>query len=58
VADREHATGTCYFLVIANRGLDHWGRYRDRYRRSGLGPWRFEHRLVRRDGGVDDPPPS
>jgi len=54
ITDAERAVGTAYFLVIDNNGLNHWGRYRDRYRRRGDGPWRFEHRLVRRDDGVDD----
>jgi len=43
------ATGTCYFLVVTERGPDHWGRYRDRYVRTG-GRWRFQHRTVRTDG--------
>ncbi len=43
------ATGTCYFFVVTERGPDHWGRYRDRYVRSG-GRWRFQHRTVRTDG--------
>jgi hypothetical protein len=56
VIDAERATGTAYFLVIDGNGLNHWGRYRDRYHRQGDGPWRFAHRLVRRDDGVDDLP--
>jgi ketosteroid isomerase-like protein len=43
------ATGSCYFLVVTERGPDHWGRYRDRYVRTG-GRWRFQHRRVRTDG--------
>lgn len=43
------ATGTCYFFVVTERGPDHWGRYRDRYVRTG-GRWRFQQRTVRTDG--------
>ena len=34
VADREHATGHAYFTVMTDRGIDHWGRYQDAYRRG------------------------
>jgi hypothetical protein len=60
----DRATGTAYFMVLDPGGLNHWGRYRDRYRRDPGGRWRFEHRLARRDGGaepagapVGEPPP-
>lgn len=43
------ATGTAYFQVTTERGLDHWGRYRDRYVRTPEG-WRFAARHVRVDG--------
>ena len=43
------AGGTCYFFVVTERGPDHWGRYRDRYVRTG-GRWRFQRRTVRTDG--------
>lgn len=43
------ATGSCYFFVVTERGPDHWGRYRDRYVRTG-GRWRFQQRTVRTDG--------
>ena len=42
------ATGAAYFLVLTARGLDHWGRYRDRYIARD-GHWRFAERRVRLD---------
>jgi hypothetical protein len=50
--DDDHATGRCYFAVLMEGGLDHWGRYLDRYRRIG-GAWRFEHRRVLVDGSSE-----
>lgn len=51
-ADR--ARGRAVFLVLAGRGLDHWGRYRDEYVREGgeAGRWRFARRRVVVDGAV------
>ncbi|HLK11391.1 MAG TPA: nuclear transport factor 2 family protein [Candidatus Binatia bacterium] len=43
------ATGACSFLVLTERGLDHWGRYRDAYVRD-RDRWLFRHRRVRVDG--------
>jgi hypothetical protein len=43
------ATGAAYFLVLGPAGLDHWGRYRDRYVRLD-GRWSFTERRVRVDG--------
>ena len=49
VSSPEDATGAAYFLVVTDRGVDHWGRYRDRYvRRDGY--WLFAERRVRVDG--------
>jgi hypothetical protein len=53
MTSRRQATGTAYFQVLDDDGLDHWGRYRDRYRRDPSGRWHFEHRLVRIDGRTD-----
>lgn len=38
-----------YFLVITAIGVDHWGRYRDRFERTG-DRWLFAERVVRVDG--------
>ena len=43
------ATGACYFLAVTEHGVDHWGRYRDRYTADG-DRWFFAHRFVRTDG--------
>ena len=45
------ATGACYFLVVTDGGVDHWGRYRDEYTRQGDG-WFFARRTVTTDGFV------
>jgi uncharacterized protein (TIGR02246 family) len=46
------AEGRCYFFVVMAHGLDHWGRYRDRYAVVD-GRWCFEHRRVVVDGSFD-----
>lgn len=46
------ARGYMYFHVIMPHGLDHWGRYFDRYEARD-GEWRFLRRRVRREGGID-----
>jgi hypothetical protein len=47
--DESTATGRCYYQVLTHVGLDHWGRYIDRYRRVE-GRWLFAHRRVTVDG--------
>ena len=47
----DRARTRCYFLAVTDRGVDHWGRYRDRLVRAGEG-WRFAHRQVRTDGAA------
>lgn len=47
------AVGDGYWLLLNNRGLDRWGRCRDRYRKGEDGKWRFTRRLVRGDPAVD-----
>ncbi len=49
VVSPEEATAASAFLVLAETGLDHWGRYRDRLVPAD-GGWRFAHRFVRTDG--------
>jgi hypothetical protein len=43
--------GRCYYAVLSNVGLDHWGRYVDRYvfERER---WLFAERKVSIDGAV------
>jgi len=48
---RSRAVGRCYYQVLTESGLDHWGRYEDAYR-SGDGVWRFASRSVSVDGRV------
>ncbi len=43
------ARSRCYYQVLMAHGLDHWGRYIDRYVRID-GRWRFSHRRVTVDG--------
>jgi len=43
------ARGACYFLAVTEHGVDHWGRYRDRYVPEG-DHWLFAHRYARTDG--------
>ena len=45
------ARGRSYFQVLTERGLDHWGRYRDEYVLQD-GRWRFARRRVVVDGRV------
>jgi hypothetical protein len=53
LVDADHATGRLYFAVILGHGLDHWGRYLDRYVRVGEA-WKFADRRVHVDGQRDD----
>jgi len=45
------AEGRCYFLVLTEQGVDHWGRYADVYREEG-DRWCFAQRRVTVDGQV------
>lgn len=49
LVDETHATGRCYYQVLLPKGLDHWGRYVDRYEQRD-GRWLFVHRTVTVDG--------
>ena len=51
VLEPHAARGRCYYQVLTDAGLDHWGRYVDRYRRTDAG-WRFQERRVSIDGTV------
>ena len=51
VESETQARGRCYYAVFTDRGLDHWGRYVDRYVRGPEG-WRFARRRVTVDGRV------
>jgi SnoaL-like domain len=54
--DPNHARGYAYFAVIMAHGLDHWGRYFDRYE-ARAGVWKFAHRRAVGEGRRDDPAP-
>jgi uncharacterized protein (TIGR02246 family) len=45
------ARGRCYYAVLTERGLDHWGRYLDEYRKLD-GRWLFWRRKVTLDAAV------
>lgn len=49
----KEATAASYFLVLSGVGVDHWGRYRDRFAVGPDGVWRFVERVVRVDGHVE-----
>ena len=51
VTSKDTASSRCYFQVLTDRGLDHWGRYLDRYVCTD-GRWRFVERTVAVDGRV------
>jgi hypothetical protein len=52
LVDEGEAHGRCYFAVLTEDGLDHWGRYRDRYRCID-GRWLFQERTVTLDGAIE-----
>jgi hypothetical protein len=45
------ARGRCYYAVLMDHGLDHWGSYLDDYTTVD-GQWRFRRRRVTTDGEV------
>ncbi|GAA4663393.1 nuclear transport factor 2 family protein [Gordonia humi] len=49
---QDRIASSAYFQVLTQRGLDHWGRYRDVVVRDG-DRWVFAHRLVAVDAAVD-----
>jgi ketosteroid isomerase-like protein len=60
VLSEREARGRCYYAVLTDAGLDHWGRYVDEYRREG-DRWLFARRKVTLDaavpGGWGEPAP-
>ena len=52
VEDRTHASGRSYFAVLMAHGLDHWGRYLDRYEERD-GRWLFTLRRALPDGRTE-----
>lgn len=52
IEDRTHASGRAYFFVLMAHGLDHWGRYLDRYEERD-GRWLFTSRRALSDGRVE-----
>lgn len=48
--DGSHASARAYFVVFTAIGVDHWGRYRDRFVLNSDQRWRFAERIVRVDG--------
>lgn len=49
----DSASASSYFLVFTEAGLDHWGRYLDRFAHSGE-RWEIARRVVRVDGSTPD----
>jgi hypothetical protein len=49
LVDESQAASRCYYFVITDVGLDHWGRYIDQFRIVD-GDWKFAHRRVTIDG--------
>jgi 3-phenylpropionate/cinnamic acid dioxygenase small subunit len=47
----DRARARSYFLAVTDRGVDHWGRYRDELVPLGE-RWRFALRQVRTDGAA------
>ena len=50
--DPDRALGRCYYFVLTDQGLDHWGRYIDEYRQID-GRWLFWRRKVTTDARVE-----
>jgi hypothetical protein len=55
IVDEYSANGRCYFAVLTQNGLDHWGRYVDELARVD-GVWKIARRRVSVDGRRPDSP--
>ena len=53
VVGADDARGDTYFLNVNDKGLDHWGRWRDRFIRDADGRWLFASREVIVEGMAD-----
>jgi len=51
-ASETQASGRCYLHIVTDLGLDHWGRYIDRFANTETG-WLFSARRVVIDGWSD-----
>jgi ketosteroid isomerase-like protein len=51
LVSESEARGRCYYAVLTERGLDHWGRYLDEYRKID-GRWLFWQRKVTVDAAT------
>jgi len=51
IENESEARGRAYYMVLTQKGIDHWGRYIDQYRRID-GHWLFWHRKVTTDAAV------
>ena len=49
VLDETEARARCYYAVVMDHGLDHWGRYLDELRATDR-RWQFSRRRVTVDG--------
>jgi hypothetical protein len=52
-AEDATARSDSYFLNVNNRGLDHWGRWKDEFKKQADGNWLFSSRKVIVEGSVE-----
>lgn len=50
----DSAAATSYFTVFTDAGVDHWGRYRDRFVTGADGRWLFASRRISVDGFAEN----
>jgi hypothetical protein len=46
MTDRNGATADTHFVAFTEKGVDHWGRWIDKFHRHEDGRWLFRERLV------------